>query len=299
MPTVSVIIPTYNYAHFLATAIESVLNQTYTDFELIVVDDGSTDNTKQVVAAFQSNHQVQYVFQSNQGDAAARNTGIRQSSGKYLAFLDSDDAWTPDKLQIQTTVLEQYRHYSIVYSAVIYQIFQQKQLVSSRIVHKSRRYEQSLYEDLLYQNTIIGSHSGVVVRREAFEKLGLFDEAFHICDLDLWRRFSEFYNFYYVPQALVYIRKHDTNLSRNRELIADNYARYIQKLNRDLPKHYRYHLPRVSAMRFGYFAIGFLQDRKISLAIYWGLKALKCAWRCPFFCITLIPRVCLKVLERF
>jgi len=96
MPHVSVIIPTYNRATYIARALESVLSQSYRDFEVIVVDDGSFDNTKQVVQAY--GDRVRYVFQSNAGPGAARNLGIRVSQGEYLAFLDSDDAWMPEFL---------------------------------------------------------------------------------------------------------------------------------------------------------------------------------------------------------
>jgi glycosyltransferase involved in cell wall biosynthesis len=96
MPHVSVIIPTYNRATYVSRAIDSILSQSYRDFEVIVVDDGSSDNTKQVVQAY--GDRVRYVFQSNAGPGAARNLGIRTSEGMYLAFLDSDDTWMPEFL---------------------------------------------------------------------------------------------------------------------------------------------------------------------------------------------------------
>jgi glycosyltransferase involved in cell wall biosynthesis len=106
MPEVSVVIPTYNRAKVLSRAVKSVLNQGYRDFEIIVVDDGSTDNTEQVVGAFDK-QQVKYVrHEKNMGPAAARNTGIGHANGKYIAFQDSDDEWFPQKLGRQVEILE-------------------------------------------------------------------------------------------------------------------------------------------------------------------------------------------------
>ena len=94
-PTVSVIIPTYNRAHLVGRAIKSVLNQTYRDFEIIVVDDGSTDNTKDIIKEFQKkDKRIKYIpYEKNKGGSAARNTGIKAAKGEYIAFLDSDDEW--------------------------------------------------------------------------------------------------------------------------------------------------------------------------------------------------------------
>jgi len=105
-PTVSVIISTYNRAHLIGRAIQSVLNQTYQDFEVIVVDDGSTDNTEEIVKSF-NDPRIRYIrHEKNKGAAAARNTGIKAARGKYIAFQDSDDEWLPEKLEKQMKVFE-------------------------------------------------------------------------------------------------------------------------------------------------------------------------------------------------
>ena len=93
-PKVTVVIPTYNRAHLIKDAVESVLNQTYQDFELIVIDDGSTDNTREVLAVYKD--KLTYIYQENQGRSSARNHGIELAQGEYIAFLDSDDVWFPD-----------------------------------------------------------------------------------------------------------------------------------------------------------------------------------------------------------
>ena len=105
-PKVSVIIPTYNRAHLVGRAIRSVLNQTYQDFEIIVVDDGSTDNTEEVVKSF-NDPRIRYIrHEKNRGGSAACNTGIRAARGEYIAFQDSDDEWLPEKLEKQMQVFE-------------------------------------------------------------------------------------------------------------------------------------------------------------------------------------------------
>ena len=110
MILVSVIIPTYNRAKLLKRAIESVLNQTFQDFELIVVDDGSTDDTKEIVKSF-NNQKIIYIYQENFGGAALpKNVGIKMAQGKYIAILDSDDEWLPEKLQKQVTLFERSKN---------------------------------------------------------------------------------------------------------------------------------------------------------------------------------------------
>lgn len=99
MPKVSIIIPTYNSAKYIHDAIESVLNQTYQDFEIIVMDDGSIDNTKKVLRSYIESKKIRYFYQKNKGPSAARNKGIREAKGEYIAFLGADDIWHKKKLE--------------------------------------------------------------------------------------------------------------------------------------------------------------------------------------------------------
>lgn len=179
---VSVLIPTYNRAHLIGKAIESALAQTYQDIELVVVDDGSTDNTKEVIKRY--GRDIVYVYQENRGIAGARNTGIRHCTGDYIAFLDSDDYWLPEKLERQMALFEQHPEYGMVAC----------QCASidarGRFRQKNRPGRSGwILEDLFYKNFI--RTSAAVVTRACIETVGLFDETLRECEeYDLWLRIA-------------------------------------------------------------------------------------------------------------
>src|SRR5437867_1708261 len=114
MPKVSIVIPTYNYGRYVVEAVESVLNQSFQDREVIVVDDGSTDDTRERLERFRG--RIRYIYQRNKGLPAARNTGIRAARGAYVAFLDSDDLWLPEKLALQVPILDTRQQVGMVYT---------------------------------------------------------------------------------------------------------------------------------------------------------------------------------------
>ncbi len=268
MPEVSVVIPTYNREAFLEEAIQSVLNQTFEDFELIVVDDGSTDDTRSLVARFRRDGRVSYVYQDNQGDGAARNTGIRRSSGVYVVFLDSDDLWFPEKLERQVGLLRQDLEFSAAYSAITLQrLNRDRRVVRQRVVRRPEPWQQTLFEDLLYDNVITGSHSSVMVPRKAFDRVGYFDESLNICDMDMWRRLALELNFRYIDEPLVCIRKHDSNVSSDSGLMADNSVRYLAKLYRELPQPFRHHLPRVAMATYAGSAFRLFRSGRVSTGL--------------------------------
>lgn len=166
---VSVIIPTFNMASFLSQAIQSVLNQTFSDFELIVIDDGSNDNTKSVVHSF-NDVRIEYVYQENKGLSGARNTGLRLASGKYIAFLDADDLFLPDKLAVQSKYLEEHLEVGVVVGG-----FQRIDSEGNLIKETYFKPGQVSMEDLLVANRFI-IHS-TMIRRSCIEEIGGFDES--------------------------------------------------------------------------------------------------------------------------
>jgi glycosyltransferase involved in cell wall biosynthesis len=207
---VSVVIPTYNYGQFVGEAIESVLSQTYRPLELIVVDDGSTDDTQEVLARFEG--RIHSLSQENQGLSAARNAGIRLAKGEYLAFLDADDYWMPDKLARQVPVLECSPDVGVIYCGM--QMLW-TETGATRVQGCLPRWQGDIRRLLLEDNRVTGGPSAVLVRRECFDRVGLFDESIRsIQDRDMWIRISRHYHFAYVDEPLILYRLHGDNMSR-------------------------------------------------------------------------------------
>lgn len=208
-PAVSVIIPNYNHARFVAQAIESALAQTYHDYEIIVIDDGSTDNSREVVAPFMD--RVRYVWQPNQGLSAARNTGVRESRGRYVAPLDADDVWFPNYLATMAPVLDGDPSAGAAYSGWRYidangNLLPQQ---STRTVPP-----EQFYATLAYTNFLVPS--GVLARRECLEQAGPFDVNLRaVEDRDMWLRIARDHRVIGVPQVLVGYRTHGQNMTRD------------------------------------------------------------------------------------
>jgi glycosyltransferase involved in cell wall biosynthesis len=197
MPTVSVIIPTFNRAKKIVRAISSVLSQTFTDFEIIVVDDGSTDGTEDVVAGFA--HRISYIVHpSNLGVSAARNTGIRKSNAQFIAFLDSDDYWLPEKLAVQ---MDFFKANTQALACQTEEIWIRK---GCRVNPKKKHLKPSgnIFEPSL--KLCLVSPSAVMLKRSVLEEVGMFDEDLPACeDYDLWLRIACRYPVYLIQQQLV------------------------------------------------------------------------------------------------
>lgn len=214
-PKVSVIIPTYNYASFVGQAIRSVLNQTFTDYEIVVVDDGSTDETPNVLAGF--GDMIRVIRQENKGGSAARNAGIAAACGKYVAFLDADDQWKPCKLERQVAVLERDPGVGIVFSDI-------QHWVNGKLVHerylKERGYKYPasgyIFENLLREGFIFTPT--VVVPKAVLDEVGGFDTTLRNCeDVDLWFRIVELYRGGYIDEPLVIRNQHGSGVTSEKE----------------------------------------------------------------------------------
>jgi len=210
LPKVSVVIPTYNSAPYIAKTLESVFVQTYKDYEVIIVDDGSTDDTREVLKPFL--HRIRYIYQDNRGPAAARNMGIRLAEGEYIAFLDSDDRWLPEKLRLQVEHLTSNPEVGLVYTDI--------GIIESgpRAVNyaKVRKHSGFVFWELLGTNFI--PTTTVMVRRECFEKLGPLDESPIVQgaeDYDVWLRIARHYKIGYIPIKLAEHRCRSDSHSRN------------------------------------------------------------------------------------
>ena len=198
LPTVSVVIPVFNRPAALRRAIDSVLAQTYQQFEILVVDDASTDDTASVVSALNDPRIILIRHTSRLGGSAARNSGIRASRAPYLAFLDSDDEWMPTKLQRQLDMFEQSpNEVGLVYAGF------ERLLADGQVTTHMPRDRTNLARRLLIDNVIGGASVGIV-RRAVFERVEPFDCALLSGqDVDLWLRICESYSADFVPEVLV------------------------------------------------------------------------------------------------
>lgn len=175
MTTISVIIPAYNRAEYVTQAIDSVLAQTYTDYEIVVVDDGSTDNTKEVLEPYMD--KIRYKYQENAGVSAARNTGIRATSGQWLAFLDSDDEWFPDKLSSQMQCINR-THAKVCFTNVEF-------IGKKNSFSNSKQSGEEVFQepfDLILQDSLVLYVQSLLIDRRLIQKFGGYDERLKVAE---------------------------------------------------------------------------------------------------------------------
>jgi len=239
-PFVSVIIPVFNGEQFIAQAIQSVLDQTYRSYEIIVVDDGSTDKTKGILREFKE--EIRYLYQENRGPSAARNVGIHIAQGEYICFLDADDLWTPDKLEAQFDFLERHSDIAFVFSD--HQDIKGGDVVPhSFLDEKKETFGESLvmemplsnaFSKLIQENFV--STPTVMVRKACFETTGLFDESlWSVEDRDLWLRFAANFKLACLPKIFCKRRIHQSNISQQSELTLHGRIKALEKNRRNFP----------------------------------------------------------------
>ena len=213
MPTVSVIIHTYNNEKFIGETIESVLNQTYKDYEIIVVDDGSVDGTRDALLPYM--HGIRYHYKENGGIASAKNAGISLSHAEFVAFLDHDDLWVPDKLMLQMECFIENPQAGLVYTK--YTSFKNGKELRTK---PEKGYSGWIFKELLSKSFI--QTSTVVVKRECLDAVGPYDETFSLGDeYDMFLRISKKFQCGFIDKGLTRYRVHDTNASNN-DFLFDN-----------------------------------------------------------------------------
>lgn len=199
-PRVSVLIPTYNAGRYLGAALESVLGQTYQDFEIIVVDDGSEDDTAAVAARYP---QVRYFYNAHSGISVTRNLAISKAKGEMIAFLDADDMWAPDKLEKQVAYLDRYPECQLVFTLV-------ENFFDGAADTMNQRQEQLLHSNV--ENCL----PSCCIRRDVFEKYGVFREDYPYGEDTYWatKLWAAGINMKHCIQERLYIRRiHDSNIS--------------------------------------------------------------------------------------
>lgn len=315
MPKVSVVIPAYNSEKYIAQTIDSVLEQTFRDYEIIVVDDGSTDKTAAIVKGYED--KVKYFFQENWGTSVARNTGVKNAKGKYIAFLDNDDLWFPDKLSLQINIMEANSDVGMIFTDG--QWFDDVKIVrlSSRPTQDfgepdSWKYKiaktklddgmilkGNFHRDFLRGNFVL--NSSVLVRRKILDNVGLLDDELLINgDYDLWLRIAEQCPVIYLNKITTQWRVRQDSLSGDYDIRAFNYKRWdgllfekyskrCSKENRPLVRRKGYECYKIAA--WGYLNYGdFNEARRLSIKgillnpfdlklYYYILVSLLCVYR--------------------
>lgn len=208
-PLVSIIIPTYNYAQYLGQAIESALDQTYSNIEVIVVNDGSTDNSRDIAASY--SRKINYIYQENKGLSAARNVGMARAAGKYLVFLDSDDLLAKDVIALSVASLEKA-------DVAPGCISKNEQFINNIGDHPKKNAwntpESQALDELLFFRNIAPPHAYMIEREKAIDLS--FDSTLKACeDYDFWFKYFSKHGAPIRSEGLVYYRRHRTSMSAN------------------------------------------------------------------------------------
>ena len=246
MPRVSVVIPTHRRPILLEAAIRSVLAQSYQDFDIVVVDDASGDRTEEVVRGIGDPRILYIAHQMNWRVAAARNTGVLNSSAPLIAFLDDDDEWLPTKLQQQIELLDKCGPTT----GVVYTGFEKIDRGSGNAVERVTPTKRGHILHELCRWNCVGTASTVLLRRECFEEVGLFDETIAFGEeYEMWIRIAHAYDFAYLAAPLVRYSVHSNRLSTN-------YAVMIQGLERHLKKNEKLFASYPEDLSHRYIALG-------------------------------------------
>ncbi|MGA2073875.1 MAG: glycosyltransferase [Terriglobia bacterium] len=248
-PVVTVIIPTFNRASIVGRAIRSVLCQTFQDWELLVVDDASTDGTEQVVRSF-PDRRIRYLrHDQNRRVSAARNTGIRSAQGEYVSFLDDDDEWLPEKLAKE---VEAFRNsdpeVGLIYTGkTVYD-------EHGRVLQVRMPTQSGWVYDAMLDRHFIGSPSRVTVRKQVLDRVAGFDQTFVNCqDYDLWLRVAKVSKIACVPCRLVKRYLLSDQMSGSLEYICEGWEHILMKFRADMkPRTLTKHISRVAILLFNY-----------------------------------------------
>lgn len=285
MPRISVVIPTYNRANYILQALESVFAQTYKDYEVVVIDDGSTDGTQALLKPLIDNGTIRCYQNPGRGVSAARNFGVENANGKHLAFLDSDDLFLPAKLEKQIALIEQRPEIGMVHSH--YAKF--NDAGEDLGLRDTSRYQGAIYPGLLNQWDILMAPSCTLIPKTVFEEVGGYDEAMRWAeDLDLWRRIAQRYPLDLVPEVLTRVRVHSDNASKHRIQALSDFQRYIDKALADDPALDTTDGRRIQASMLSHFAQTMLgEGRATEMRLVRGLS-LKSLTHQPLELINLI-----------
>lgn len=270
-PLISVVIPAYNAARTLNATVLSVFEQSVQDFEIIIVDDGSKDNTVEIAEAI-GDSRVQVIRQTNGGASAARNTGIKAARGEYVAFLDADDLWMPHKLERQLEVLTNEKDITAVQSGVYY-VNNDLEIISVGRCFESK---DVLLETLFFQN-LPGLMSTLIVKRDQFDSIGVFDTKLVILeDWELAIRLSRYCNLKSIEEPLALYRQFPGNRSRDLSIHIEPGFIVLGRLFEDptLPIHIKKQEKQIYAAFYTMLCGGAYKVGNYAESLKWGAKAI-------------------------
>ena len=259
MPKVSIIIPAYNAESTIRCTIESIQKQTFSDFELIVINDGSTDRTAEIIRGIKDSR-IKLLCYKNGGLPVARNRGIQNATGEYIAFLDADDLWTKDKLEKQLAVLEANPEAGVAYSMTCYIDRQGNFLYNCNPVS----FEGDVLEELLLTN-FLHNGSNPLIRQQAIKAIGKFDSSLKSSeDWDYYLKLAARYTFVVVPEYQILYRKTSTNMSSNVERMKQTSYIVLERAYQNAPQNLQYLRSKSFSILHLYCAELYLHHSKIN-----------------------------------
>lgn len=220
---VSVYIPSYNHEKYVSDSIKSVLNQTYKNIELIVIDDGSKDNSVSIIKNLADKYGFKFIHRPNKGLCATINQAINLANGKYICGCASDDVLRLDSIEKRVEFMEKNPNYAMVYGEAIYLRDDDKQIYITKNAKKSG----FIFDDLFRSNFIPAG--SVMVRKEVFESIGKYDENLKIEDYDMWLRIADKFQIGYINEILYYYRPHENQISNKTFLMYENEKQIFYK----------------------------------------------------------------------
>ncbi len=274
-PIVSIVTCTYNRAHLIGETIRSVLNQSVQDFEYIIIDDGSQDETKKVVEAF-NDSRIRYFYHERTGGKLSklRNFANSKCSGEFIAYVDSDDLWASNKLERQISAMQ--KNSSIGFSFTDIEIFNKDKTIRNGIYGRSGTYTGSVFQAML-QNELVICHTTLVVRKSCLDRTGPMDERLHSGDHDHVFFLSRLFDAYVIYEPLVRVRKHDQNSTLSSELflklLKEHHFTLHKLLKEDLIslKQYKASMA-ITSYSFGIQAV---KEKEYSAAAHYFWKSIK------------------------
>lgn len=316
---ISIIIPTYNSSRYITDAVISILQQTYKNLEIIIIDDGSRDNTKDILSPYFEKSNVQYIYQKNLGPSSARNTGIKAAKGEFIAFLDSDDVLLPESLAQRIFFMEKYTDVSFVFgdfyvenpkAHIIDTPFLRGKNMLSKVLSAIERQDDayyifnSLYKEIAIRENLFPSTCSVMIKRRCFEEVGYFDLSLRAGeDTKMWLKLISKYRVGYIDEPQFIYKRYRSTLSCDTERYCTDYIKYFtEMLNEEFCNDNTKGAKIKQKICEHYFMLGyyFLQNRLTKKARINFIKSLKYKpmffKSCFYLLISLLP---LKTFDLF